>query len=118
LHNSKRIHSFEQRFINQKRGHSNPYLLTKTIFDMNITFDELRNLKHRLPHGSIRRIAKALAKDEQTVRNFFGGNKFKGAMQDWHLEQGPNGGIVSIKDTSIIDMARSILREPQQVKKT
>ena len=78
---------------------------------MNITFEELRTIKHRLPHGSIRRIAKALSKDEQAVRNFFGGNRFKGTPVDWHIEPGPDGGIVSIKDTSILEMAKCILKE-------
>jgi hypothetical protein len=50
---------------------------------MNITFDELRRLKHSLPHGSVNRIAQALNREEQEVRNFFGAVKFKGATTDW-----------------------------------
>jgi predicted transcriptional regulator len=76
---------------------------------MNITFEELRKIKHSLPHGSISKIASELNRDEQEVRNFFGAVKFKGAMDDWHLEPGPNGGIVSIHDTSILDAAQRIL---------
>ena len=81
---------------------------------MNITFEELRRIKHSLPHGSISRIAKELNKDEQDVRNYFGALKFKGSTSDWHLEPGPDGGIVSIKDTTILDYANTILREAER----
>jgi hypothetical protein len=81
---------------------------------MNITFEELRRIKHSLPHGSISRIASDLNKDEQEVRNFFGASRFKGVADDWHLEAGPGGGIVSIKDTTILDYAERILRESPQ----
>lgn len=81
---------------------------------MNITFEDLRKIKHSLPHGSISRIAKELARDEQDVRNFFGALKFKGATSDWHYEPGPNGGIVNIKDTTILDYANRILREAER----
>ena len=36
---------------------------------MHITFNELRQIKHSLPTGSVSRIAKELDIDEQTVRN-------------------------------------------------
>jgi predicted transcriptional regulator len=78
---------------------------------MNITFEELRRIKHSLPHGSISKIAKELNKDEQEVRNFFGAVKFKGIAHDWHYEPGPDGGIVSVHDTSILDVANRILLE-------
>ncbi len=81
---------------------------------MNITFEELRRIKHRLPQGSINRIATELQKDEQDVRNFFGGVKFRGITDDWHYEPGPEGGIVSIKDTSILEAADRILHERQR----
>lgn len=81
---------------------------------MNITFEELRRIKHSLPHGSISRIAKELNKDEQDVRNYFGALKFKGATDDWHIEPGPDGGIVNLRDTSILEMANHILREAER----
>ncbi|MDZ7877286.1 MAG: DNA-binding protein [Saprospiraceae bacterium] len=81
---------------------------------MNITFDELRQLKHSLPHGSVNRIAKDLNREEQEVRNFFGAVKFKGSTSDWHYEPGPSGGIVTIRDTSIFDAAKRILRDTQR----
>ena len=78
---------------------------------MNITFKELRNIKHALPTGSIRKIAQELNLEEQTVRNFFGAKKTPGRQATWHLQAGPEGGIVNIKDTTIIDMAKRIIEE-------
>lgn len=82
---------------------------------MNITFDELRNLKHSLPHGSIQRIAEELNVSEQTVRNAFGGDHYDdGQAAGINIEPGPQGGIVHIEDTRIIDLARLILQESGQ----
>jgi hypothetical protein len=81
---------------------------------MNITFEELRRIKHSLPHGSISRIANELKKDEQDVRNYFGPLKFKGTTDDWHIEPGPDGGIINLNDTTILDMANRILREAER----
>lgn len=81
---------------------------------MNITFDELRQIKHSLPTGSIQRIAEQLKIDEQTVRNYFGASHYDdGEVPDFHIEPGPSGGIVNIEDTRIIDAARQILAEAQ-----
>lgn len=79
---------------------------------MNITFQELRQIKHSLPTGSISRIAKELSLEEQTVRNYFGAHKYgDGQVVEWHLEPGPNGGIVHLKDTSILELAQKIINE-------
>lgn len=80
--------------------------------DMNITFDELRDIKHRLPHGSIARIAKELNLDEQTVRNYFGAHKYgdENEIADAHIQPGPHGGIVNLEDTRILDLAMEILK--------
>ncbi len=79
---------------------------------MNITFEELRRIKHALPPGSISRIAKELNIEEQTVRNYFGAHNYKeGDIVEWHLEPGPNGGIVHLEDTTILERARQILAE-------
>lgn len=79
---------------------------------MNITFDELRRIKHALPSGSIARIAQDLSIDEQTVRNYFGAHDYAhGQLVEFHLEPGPNGGIVHLEDTTILDRAREILGE-------
>ncbi len=81
---------------------------------MNITFDELRHLKHSLPTGSIRKIADELSVPEQTVRNYFGAAKYaEGDPASRHIQPGPNGGIVHLEDTTILDLARNIIRESQ-----
>ncbi len=79
---------------------------------MNITFEELRQIKHQLPTGSVQRIAKELNLDEQTVRNYFSAGKAgKGEFADIHVEPGPNGGIVHLEDTRILELAQRILHE-------
>ena len=79
---------------------------------MNITFEELRRIKHALPSGSVARIAQELNVDEQTVRNYFGAHQYKdGEVVEFHLEPGPNGGIVHIEDTTILERAQQILAE-------
>ena len=79
---------------------------------MNITFNELRDIKHKLPTGSVSRIAQELEIEEQTVRNYFGANKFKeGDITGKHVQPGPNGGIVSLKDTTILEMAMKIIED-------
>jgi len=83
---------------------------------MNISFNELRQIKHNLPTGSVRKIAQMLEIEEQTVRNYFGANKFKdGDITGKHVQPGPNGGIVSLKDTAILDTAMKILKETEVV---
>jgi predicted transcriptional regulator len=79
---------------------------------MNITFDELRRIKHALPHGSIAKIARDLGIEEQTVRNYFGASQYEnGAVVDFHLEPGPDGGIVHLENTAILEHAQAILAE-------
>ncbi len=81
---------------------------------MNISFEELRRIKHSLPTGSVSRIAKELNIEEQTVRNYFGAKKFEnGQIVSNHIQPGPNGGIVHLEDTTILDMAKKILREKE-----
>ncbi len=79
---------------------------------MYITFKELRDLKHSLPTGSVARIAKELEVEEQTVRNYFGAKKYEnGQIAGIQVQPGPNGGIVQIEDTRIIDLAKKIISE-------
>jgi len=81
---------------------------------MNITFSELRRIKHELPTGSIRKIANQLQLEEQTVRNYFGANKFKqGDYAGKHIQPGPNGGIVNLEDDTILAAAKKILHQTQ-----
>ena len=75
-----------------------------------ITFNELRELKDKLPAGSMKKIAEKLDLNEETVRNYFGGWNFdKGQSAGVHFEKGPNGGIVTIEDTTILDMAQKMI---------
>jgi hypothetical protein len=79
---------------------------------MTITFNELRKIKDSLPNGSIKRIADELNLSVATVRNYFGGANYKeGETVGIHVEKGPNGGIVVLDDTTILDMARDILQK-------
>ncbi len=81
---------------------------------MNITFEELRSIKHQLPTGSVSRIANELSIQEQTVRNYFGANKFKsGDYSGKHIQDGPNGGIVNLGNDNILNAARKIISERQ-----
>lgn len=79
---------------------------------MNITFSELRRIKHQLPTGSVSKIAKELDISEQTVRNYFGAKKYdQGQIVDIHVRPGPHGGYVNLSDTAILDTATRILNE-------
>ncbi len=81
--------------------------MTKTI-----TFNELRKIKDSLPSGSMQRIADELGLDAETVRNYFGGQNFKdGDSCGVHIEPGPDGGLVMLDDTTILDAACRILEE-------
>lgn len=58
----------------------------------------------------MRLIAEKLNLDEETVRNYFGGRNFdKGRSVGIHFEQGPDGGIVTFDDTTILDMAKKMI---------
>ena len=83
---------------------------------MNITFNELRRIKDNLPSGSMKQIADSLSVSEDTVRNYFGASHYRtGDCVGIHVEQGPDGGIVSLDDTTILDMARAIIDQKQLV---
>ncbi len=75
--------------------------MTKTI-----TFNELRRIKDSLPDGSMSKIAQELDLSIETVRNYFGGYNYKdGDSMGVHIEPGPDGGLVLLDDTSILDLA-------------
>ena len=80
-----------------------------------ITFNELRRIKDSLPSGSMHRIADELNMTVETVRNFFGGHNFKnGKSVGIHLEPGPDGGLVMLDDTAVLEKALQILRETEE----
>ncbi len=75
-----------------------------------ITFNELREIKNNLPEGSVHAIADKLNLPVQSVRNYFGGTDYdEGNNMGLHIEPGPNGGFVTLEDTTILDMALEIL---------
>lgn len=81
--------------------------MTKTI-----TFNELRRIKDSLPSGSTQKIADELGISQETVRNYFGGQHYdKGKSCGIHIEPGPNGGIVMLDDSTILEKALIILGE-------
>ena len=80
-----------------------------------ITFNELRRIKDSLPSGSMHRIADELNMTVETVRNFFGGHNIKnGKSVGIHLEPGPDGGLVMLDDTTVLEKALQILRETEE----
>ena len=78
---------------------------------MIITFNELRRIKDKLPSGSSQRLADELGIDIETVRNYFGGQHAAKEGVGVHFEQGPDGGVVTLDDTAILDAAMRILNE-------
>ena len=77
-----------------------------------ITFNELRRIKDSLPDGATHRIADKLNTTVQTVRNYFGGSNYEfGKNLGVHIEPGPDGGMVMLDDTTILDLAKKILDE-------
>lgn len=79
---------------------------------MIITFNELRRIKDELPSGSMQRIADELGLDVEVVRNYFGGCHFEGGnTAGVHFEPGPDGGVVTLDDTAILDCAKRILAQ-------
>lgn len=76
---------------------------------MVITFNELRRIKDKLPSGSSQKIADELNIDVNDVRNYFGGTHNEGAPAGIHFEKGPDGGMVTLDDTAILDAALRII---------
>lgn len=83
---------------------------------MKITFNELRKIKHALPTGSVKKIADELNIEEQTVRNYFGAQKYEdGRVIGNNIEPGPDGGIVQLEDETILNVAKKIIAESQNI---
>ncbi len=75
-----------------------------------IKFTELRRIKDNLPDGTMHQIADTLQLPVETVRNYFGGANYnKGQSCGVHTEPGPDGGYVSLDDTTILDMALELI---------
>lgn len=79
-----------------------------------VTFNALRRLKDSLPNGSMKLIAEKVGLDIETVRNYFGGQNFKnGDSCGIHIEAGPDGGLVTLNDTTIYDLAEEIAQKSE-----
>ena len=80
------------------------------VMSTTITFNQLRKIKDSLPDRSMKSIAEELNLDVETVRNYFGGwNYNRGKSLGVHFEKGPDGGIVELDDSTILDFAQQIL---------
>lgn len=80
------------------------------------TFNELRRLKDSLPDGAMKEIATRLNLNVETVRNYFGGANYeKGESVGIHIEQGPDGGIVTLDDDTVYNMAKQLLEEKDRL---
>lgn len=79
-----------------------------------LTFNELRRIKDALPSGSMAKIADELGLDKESVKNYFGGRNYDdGHSVGVHIEPGPDGGLVKLDDTKVIDVALRMLDELQ-----
>lgn len=76
------------------------------------TFNRLREVKDSLPHGSMDAIAQELGIEADTVRAFFKGEA--DAENGYHIEPGPEGGIVELTNTRILEVALRIAWEKQK----
>ncbi|MDA3880037.1 MAG: DNA-binding protein [Prolixibacteraceae bacterium] len=75
-----------------------------------ITFNELRKIKDSLPDGAMKKLAEEFGVEVETVRNYFGGANYEnGKSVGIHLEPGPDGGVVLLDDTAILDRAQEII---------
>ncbi len=71
------------------------------------TFNRLRSVKDSLPHGSMDAIGKELNISADEVRAYFNGE----GIADYHMEAGPEGGIVTFSNTRILEVALRIAWE-------
>lgn len=77
-----------------------------------ITFNELRNVKDKLPKGAVKKLSNEFNVTEETIRNYFGGSNYdKGTSVGIHIESGPNGGIVLLDDSTIFERAKELIAE-------
>lgn len=80
-----------------------------------ITFNQLRRIKDSLPEGTMHVIADRLNMNVHSVRNYFGGANYDlGTNMGVHIEPGPDGGLVILDDTKILDMALEILEDSKK----
>ncbi len=76
---------------------------------MTVTFNQLRKVKDSLPSGSMNKIAEELGISADAVRAYFGSQTESSA--GLHIEPGPDGGLVVLDDTRILEVALRIAWE-------
>ncbi len=76
------------------------------------TFNRLRDVKDNLPDGSTAIIANELGITTDEVRSYFGGNAAN--AMGVHIEPGPDGGLVLLENTRILEVALRIAWEHQK----
>ncbi|MGM9837644.1 MAG: DNA-binding protein [Paludibacteraceae bacterium] len=76
------------------------------------TFNRLREVKDSLPHGSMDVIAKELGIEPDAVRAFFKGEN--NVECGYHIEPGPEGGIIELTNTRILEVALRLAWEAQK----
>ena len=77
-----------------------------------ITFNELRRIKDKLPAGSMQKIANDLNLNVDLVLNSFGGDHSgDGCSVGFHIEKGPDGGVVTLDDRTILDYELKLLKD-------
>jgi hypothetical protein len=82
---------------------------------MNVTFEELRRVKHALPPGGVARLAREFHHSEEAIRNYFGAGHYKnGEISEFHLESGYGGGVVHLENTAIFDRALQLIEERKE----
>ncbi len=67
------------------------------------TINKLRSVKDSLPSGSSAKIAEELGISADMVRSYFRASAEDGT--GIHIEPGPDGGIVTLDDTRILEVA-------------
>ncbi len=81
---------------------------------MTVTFNQLRKVKDSLPSGSMNKIAEELGIEPDMVRAYFGSQTNTGS--GLHIEPGPDGGLVVLDDTRILEIALRIAWEHNNAK--
>ena len=66
------------------------------------SFNKLREVKDSLPHGSMDIIANEVGSTADEIRGFFNGSA---QNNGYHLEPGPDGGIVTLDNTRFLEVA-------------
>ncbi len=81
---------------------------------MTVTFNQLRKVKDSLPSGSMNKIAEELGIEPDMVRAYFGSQT--NTVSGLHIEPGPDGGLVVLDDTRILEVALRIAWEHNNAK--